>query len=170
MRYILKRLGFYLLAAWAAVTLNFFLPRLMPGDPAAALFARFRGRLGPEALGALREAFGFIDAPLVAQYLTYLGHVLKGDLGISIAYFPSPVLEVIGNGLVWTVFLAGTAVILSFAIGTLLGIAAAWWRFGRVDRWAPPLGALLGALWRGKDTACERAFLLPLQCQELVHL
>lgn len=145
MRYILKRLGFYALAAWVALTLNFFLPRLMPGDPATALFARFRGRLGPEALDALRETFGLTEAPLLMQYFTYLGHVFKGDLGISIAYFPSPVLDVIGTGLVWTLFLAGTAVIISFAIGTLLGIAAAWWRFGRVDTWAPPVSALLGA-------------------------
>ena len=55
MSYILKRLGFYLLAGWAALTLNFFLPRLMPGDPATALFARFKGRLSPEAVqGAAR--------------------------------------------------------------------------------------------------------------------
>ena len=53
------------LAAWAALTLNFFLPRLMPGDPATALFARFRGRLAPEAMQALRETFGLTDAPLL---------------------------------------------------------------------------------------------------------
>jgi len=63
-RYLLHRLGFYALAAWAAVTLNFFLPRLMPGDPATALFGRFQGRLGPEALDALRETFGLSQAPV----------------------------------------------------------------------------------------------------------
>ncbi len=145
MRYILKRLGFYLLAGWVALTLNFFLPRLMPGDPATALFARFRGMLGPEALDALRETFGLTDAPLIIQYFTYLGHVLQGDLGISVAYFPSPVLDVIQGGLVWTVLLAGSALIISFIIGSLLGVAAAWWRFGRIDTLAPPLSALLGA-------------------------
>jgi len=144
-RYILKRLGFYLLAGWVALTLNFFLPRLMPGDPATALFARFRGMLGPEALDALRETFGLTDAPLIMQYFTYLGHVLQGDLGISVAYFPSPVLDVIQGGLVWTVLLAGSALIISFVIGSLLGVAAAWWRFGRIDSLAPPLSALLGA-------------------------
>jgi peptide/nickel transport system permease protein len=145
MRYIIRRLGFYLLAAWAALTLNFFLPRLMPGDPAAALFARFRGRLGPDALEALRETFGLTDAPLINQYITYLGHALKGDFGISVAYFPSPVLEVIGTGLVWTLFLAGTAVIISFTIGTLLGIVTAWWRRGWVDTWLPPTLVFIGA-------------------------
>lgn len=145
MNYILKRLGFYLLAGWAALTLNFFLPRLMPGDPATALFARFKGRLSPEAVQGLRQAFGLTDAPLWSQYLTYLGHVAHGDLGISVAYFPAPVSTVIGSGLTWTLFLAGTAVILSFAIGTLLGVAAAWWRGGWVDTVLPPFFAFIGA-------------------------
>ena len=145
MRFILKRLGFYLLAAWVALTLNFFLPRLMPGDPATALFARFRGQLRPEAMQALREAFGLTQEPLWRQYLTYLGHVLRGDLGVSVAYFPAPVSSIIGTGLVWTVFLAGTAVVVSFAVGTLLGVAAAWWRNGWLDTSLPPTLALLGA-------------------------
>jgi len=145
MRYVLGRLGFYVLAGWAALTLNFFLPRLMPGDPATALFARFKGRLSPEAVGALRDAFGLTDAPLWSQYLTYLAHVARGDLGISVAYFPAPVSQVIGGGLAWTIFLAGTAVVLSFAVGTLLGVAAAWWRGGWVDTVLPPLFAFLGA-------------------------
>lgn len=145
MRFILRRLGFYFVALWVALTLNFFLPRLMPGDPAAALFARFRGKLGPEALAALRETFGLTDQPLFLQYLTYLGHVLQGDLGVSVAYFPSPVSAVIGTGLVWTVFLAGSALLISFTVGTLLGVAAAWWRFGKIDTWAPPVCAFLGS-------------------------
>ena len=145
MRYLLGRLGFYLLAGWAALTLNFFLPRLMPGDPTTALFARFKGRLSPEAVHALREAFGLTDAPLPGQYLTYLEHVAQGDLGISVAYFPAPVSQLIGGALGWTLFLAGGAVVLSFVIGTLLGVAAAWWRGGWVDRVLPPLFAFLGA-------------------------
>jgi len=145
MRYLLGRLGFYLLAGWAALTLNFLLPRLMPGDPATALFARFKGRLSPEAARALREAFGLTDAPLLGQYLTYLRHVAAGDLGVSVAYFPAPVSQVIAGGLAWTLFLAGTAVVLSFALGSLLGVAAAWWRGGWVDTVLPPLFAFLGA-------------------------
>jgi peptide/nickel transport system permease protein len=144
-RHIIRRLGFYLLAAWAALTLNFFLPRLMPGDPAAALFARFRGRLDPEAIQALRETFGLTEAPLISQYFTYLGHVLKGDFGISVAYFPSPVIDVIATGLVWTIFLAGTAVVISFVIGTLLGIVSAWWRRGWIDTWLPSTLVFIGA-------------------------
>ncbi len=145
MRYILRRLGFYLLAAWVALTLNFFLPRLMPGDPATALFARFAGRLGPEAMQALRETFGLTDAPLISQYFTYLGNVLRGDFGISVAYFPAPVSQVIALGFVWTIFLAGTAVLISFTIGTLLGVVSAWRRRGWIDTWLPSTLAFLGA-------------------------
>lgn len=146
MRYLLRRLLFYSVAAWAAITLNFFLPRLMPGDPATAIFARFRGQLSPEALDALRETFGFTQGPLVKQYLLYLYHVLKGDLGISIAYFPSRVSSVIATGLAWTIFMAGTAVVISFVIGTLLGIVAAWWRKGWFDKWLPPILVFIGSL------------------------
>jgi peptide/nickel transport system permease protein len=143
--FLLRRLGFYALAAWVALTLNFFLPRLMPGDPATALFARFRGRASPETLVALREAFGLTDAPLLSQYATYLGHALRGDLGVSVAYFPAPVSEVIAGGLVWTVLLAGTALVIAFALGTLLGVAAAWWRSGWLDAVLPPALAFVGA-------------------------
>jgi len=145
MRYLMQRLGFYLVAAWAALTLNFFLPRLMPGDPATALFARFRGRLAPEALEALREAFGLTDAPLVQQYVTYLGHVLRGDLGVSVAYFPARVSDVIGTGLLWSVALAGSAVIVSFVVGSMLGVLSAWRRRGWLDSWLPSTLVFLGA-------------------------
>ena len=63
----------------------------MPGDPASAMFVRFRGRLKPEAMQALRATFGFTNAPLWKQYVQYLAHVAKGDLGISISYFPATV-------------------------------------------------------------------------------
>ena len=55
MKFLLRRVGFYLIAAWASLTLAFFVPRLMPGDPATALYARFHGKLKPEAIEALRK-------------------------------------------------------------------------------------------------------------------
>jgi len=145
MKRLLHRLGFYVIAAWASITLAFFVPRLMPGDPAAAMFARFQGKLTPEALDALREALGFSDAPVYRQYLTYLGHILQGDLGISVSRFPAPVNTVIGEALLWTVFLAGMSVVISFAVGTLIGIVAAYRRGGWLDRLAPPILVFFGA-------------------------
>jgi peptide/nickel transport system permease protein len=117
----------------------------MPGDPATALFARFRGRLSPEAMEGLREAFGLTEGSFFSQYFTYLAHVVRGDLGVSVAYFPAPVFQVIATGLVWTVFLAGSAVLISFTVGSLLGVASAWWRRGWVDNWLPPTLVFLGA-------------------------
>jgi len=145
MSYVLRRLGFYLLAAWASLTLNFFIPRLMPGDAASVLFARFQGRLQPEAIQALRAAFGFTDAPLIGQYFTYVGHLMRGDLGLSVTHFPAPVTGVIATGLLWTLLLTGVAVILSFGAGTLLGVIAAWRRGGWLDSVLPPALTFLGA-------------------------
>ena len=143
--YLLRRLGFYLLAAWVALTMNFVIPRLMPGDPATVILARFKGDVSPEAMEAMRETFGLIEAPLWQQYLSYLAHVVRGDLGTSVAYFPTPVVEVIGGGLFWTVFLSGTAVLVAFGLGTALGALSAWWRGGWVDSIVPPFFAFIGA-------------------------
>jgi peptide/nickel transport system permease protein len=145
MKYLLRRFAFYLVAAWTSVTLAFVVPRMMPGDPASAMVARFAGKLKPEALGALRQAFGFTDAPLPKQYFSYLGHVVRGDLGISIGHFPAPVREVIGGALGWTLLLTGVAVVLSFGLGTLLGAIAAWRRGGWLDSVAAPAFAFVGA-------------------------
>jgi peptide/nickel transport system permease protein len=144
-RYLLKHLGLYVLAAWASLTLNFLLPRMMPGDPASAMFGRFKGQLQPEALMALREAFGFTNEPVLTQYVKYVSHMLRGDLGVSVAYFPAKVTTVIGTGLMWTLFLTGFAVVLSFVLGTLLGVYAAWRRGGYLDSILPPTLVLLGA-------------------------
>src|SRR5262245_17103348 len=109
MRRVFTRLGYYAIAAWVSLSLNFWLPRLMPGDPAATMFARYQGQMQPEALAALRQTFGFTGQSLLSQYGTYLSHVVRGDLGTSIAYFPVPVTRVIAGGLGWTLLLAGGA-------------------------------------------------------------
>ena len=145
MRYLLRRIGFYALAVAASITLNFFIPRLMPGDPASTMFARFQGQMRPEAIAALREAFGLTDDPLLVQFWQYLSHVLRGDMGISISYFPAPVRQVIGMGLLWTLLLAGLAVIISFALGSMLGVIAAWRRGGWLDSILPPVLNFVGS-------------------------
>ncbi|MDI3291941.1 ABC transporter permease [Polyangium sp. 15x6] len=145
MRYLLRQLGLYVLAAWASLTLNFIVPRLAPGDPASAMFARYKGQLQPEALAALREAFGFTGGPLHEQYASYLAHLFRGDLGVSVAYFPAKVTDVLGMGLGWTALLTGSSVVVAFALGSLLGVIAAWRRGGAFDTTLPPLLVFLGA-------------------------
>lgn len=145
MKYVLSRLAFYLLAAWASLTFNFLIPRLIPGDPAAALVARFKGQLDATAIASLREAFGYTNDPWYIQYLTYLGHLSKGDLGTSVVRFPATVSSVLGETLLWTMLLAGSGVVVAFAVGTLLGIVASWRRGGWLDSVAPPALIFLGA-------------------------
>lgn len=145
MRFILRRLGFYLLAAWASLTINFFLPRLAPGDPASTIFAGARGQLQPEQIKAIRAALGLSDAPLYQQYFIYLGQVLRGNFGISFSAFPAPVTAVITNGLGWTLLLGSTALIISFILGNLIGIFGSWRRGGLVDNVLPPLLVFIGA-------------------------
>ncbi|MEP7456754.1 ABC transporter permease [Phyllobacterium sp. SB3] len=128
MAFLIRRFGFYLAAFIAAATINFFLPRLMPGDPIQIMFSSAGAELSPENLEALKLTFGFVDGPLWQQYLTYLQSIFTGDLGRSIKYFPLPVTSVLGNALIWTVGLMGTATIVSFTLGTFLGVLAAWRR------------------------------------------
>jgi peptide/nickel transport system permease protein len=97
------------------------------------MFAGAGSNLSMENLNALKLTFGFIDAPMGQQYLTYLQSVFTGDLGRSIKYFPLPVTELLARALVWTVGLVGSATIVSFILGTLLGVMAAWRRGTRFD-------------------------------------
>ncbi|MGB3335680.1 MAG: ABC transporter permease [Devosia sp.] len=128
MAFLLRRLAFYLAAFLAAATINFFLPRMMPGDPIEIMFASAGSELSLENLNALKLTFGFIDAPMGEQYLRYLQSVFTGDLGRSIKYFPLPVTDLLGRALVWTVGLVGIATLVSFLLGTFLGVMAAWRR------------------------------------------
>jgi peptide/nickel transport system permease protein len=133
MAFLFRRLVFYLAAFIAAATVNFFLPRVMPGDPIQIMFAGAGSDLSLENLNALKLTFGFIDAPLWDQYLAYLKSVFTGDLGRSIRFFPLPVADLLGRALIWTVGLVGIATLFSFTIGTLLGVMAAWRRGTLLD-------------------------------------
>lgn len=146
MRHVLRRIVFYLVALWAAVTLNFLIPRLAPGDPASALIARFQGRIDARALQSLEIAFGISHASLWTQYLQYLNNLLHGNLGLSITYFPTPVSAVIAEDLPWTLGLVGTAAIISFILGTLLGVIIAWKRGSFLDSFLPPLMTFISAI------------------------
>ena len=145
MRYILRRLGFYLIAFFAALTINFFLPRLIPGDPATAIIGRPGASLTPEQLNAVRTALGLSDAPLLQQYLAYLAQLARGDLGLSYLHFPASVVSVIGTGFIWTLLLSVTSLIISFTLGHLLGIFSAWRRGTFLSNALPPAMILIGA-------------------------
>jgi peptide/nickel transport system permease protein len=122
-RYLLRKLAFYVVALWAALTLNFLVPRLMPGNPVDLMLSKLatKGPVTPTTRNAIEALLGTdTHSSLWNQYWTYLHHLVTGDLGTSIAYFPAPVSQVIGQTLPWTVGLIGLATVISFAIGILL--------------------------------------------------
>lgn len=148
MSYVLRRLFFYLIAAWASITFNFFLPRMMPGDPGNVLLAKLRGQgdIRPETIEAMMKAYGVSDDPLILQYFDYLKNIFQGELGISTSWFPAPVTQVIGTGFIWTVVLMSAALLLSFGIGSILGVIGAWRRGSWMDNITPPVFVFLGSL------------------------
>jgi peptide/nickel transport system permease protein len=138
MSFLVRRMAFYLFTAWAAVTINFALPRLMPGDPVQALVARAQGQLNTDAIRSLYILFGLDQQTSVwEQYFDYLGRLLRGDLGLSFAFFPTPVTEVIGDSLPWTLALVGITTVAAFLLGTGLGVLAGWRRGSRADLLLP---------------------------------
>lgn len=146
MKFVLRRLGFYLAALWSGVTINFFLPRLLPGDPVQVIFGGAGARpLNPEQVESVRRALGISDAPLIEQYFIYLGNLLRGELGVSFSRYPATVGEVIGQGIGWTLLLGLTSLIISFVLGNLLGIYVAWRRGSLADAITPPVLMFIGA-------------------------
>jgi peptide/nickel transport system permease protein len=145
MRFLARRLLFYLLAFFAAITLNFLLPRLMPGSPLDGLILRYGDaiRNNPEVLKQLQASLGSSEEPIWSAYPHYLWNTFTGNLGVSTAN-QVPVTDVIRNTLPWSIFLVGVGFLLSFAVGTFLGVLAAWRRGGFVDTvGTPTLMALL---------------------------
>jgi peptide/nickel transport system permease protein len=147
MRYVLRRLGFFAITLWVALTLNFLIPRLMPGNPAEAMMARFKGRINPDALKALEVAFG-VNAHESGfhQYLDYLHNTVTGQFGVSLTFFPVPVGTVVSQALPWTLGLVGLTTLLAFVLGTGIGIVAGWRRGGVVDSLLPPVFVVTSAL------------------------
>jgi peptide/nickel transport system permease protein len=147
MRFLLHRLGFFVLTLWAAITVNFLIPRLMPGDPASAMMARFHGRLNPEAIHAMSIAFG-VDShqSLWSQYVGYLHNTVTGNFGTSLTYFPLSVGSQIAQAAPWTLGLIGVVTVLAFLGGTLIGTVSGWRRGGAVDSILPPVFVVTSAL------------------------
>ncbi|MGO1408863.1 MAG: ABC transporter permease, partial [Brachybacterium sp.] len=138
--HLLRKIGFYLVALWAAVTLNFFIPRALPGSPVDAVLAKLalRGPVAPETRRAIEVMLGAdTDRSLFQEYFAYLGGLLGGDLGVSVTYFPTPVSQVVGQSLPWTLVLVGMATTFTFILGMALGTLAGWKRGTWLDSLIP---------------------------------
>ncbi len=139
MPFILRRLGFYLVAAWVALTVNFFLPRAMPGNAVEAIMSKFPN-LTPATYHALEAMLG-VGHPgsLWGQYVSYLNDVVHFNFGTSVSNYPASVSSLLGQTIPWTLALVGSATVIAFFLGTLLGIFAGWRNGGWLDRLLPGL-------------------------------
>lgn len=129
--YIASRIGTFILVVVAAVTVNFLVPRLAPGDPvtqrleAMASQGTAVGGDFTKLVEAYKQKFGY-DKPLWQQYLNYWGDLFQADLGYSISKYPARTWELVVHAIPWTVGMLGTATILAFVVGTLAGALLAW--------------------------------------------
>jgi peptide/nickel transport system permease protein len=139
MPFILRRLAFYAVAAWVALTANFFIPRAMPGNAVEAVMSKFPN-LQPATYRALEAMLGVgHSGSLWHQYLSYLDDVLHLNFGVSSSQYPAPVSTLLGETIPWTLTLVGTATVIAFFLGTALGIVAGWRHGGWADRLLPGL-------------------------------
>jgi peptide/nickel transport system permease protein len=122
-----------------AISINFFLPRMVPGDPLKLIAGNAVPQLGQERIDALRAQYG-LDKPLGQQYVLYLKQLARGDLGMSYRYSGGrTVVEVLSENFRWTLLLVGVSLTLALLIGSALGIWSARRRGDSVD-----LGLLTG--------------------------
>lgn len=147
--YFLRKFAWFLVTLVVAFTLNFILPRLMPGDPVAAITARMaQGLSNATGVQAVYEQYTKLfgtDKPIGEQYILYVRNVLRGDFGYSISQYPRTVGDVINSSIWWTIALQFPAIIVGWIIGNTLGALAAYLRKG-FDRVLLPLSIFLSNL------------------------
>lgn len=139
MKFYARRIGFYLITIWAAVSLNFLLPRLLPGDPVQILLDKLgrRGDIPESVINNIHLLLGQPDSSMFQQYIDYWGALLRGELGTSVTYWPAPVSELIQTALPWTLALVGIATIITFILGIGLGAFVGWKRGTWLDNVIP---------------------------------
>jgi peptide/nickel transport system permease protein len=139
MSFIVRRLIFYVVAAWVALTVNFIIPRLVPGNAVESIMSKFTN-LQPSAYRAIEAMLGVGHPESIwQQYWSYLVDVSHFNLGTSSSEFPAQVSTLLGEALPWTIVLVGSATVIAFLVGTALGIAAGWRHGGGLDRVLPGL-------------------------------
>ncbi|GIK40781.1 MAG: peptide ABC transporter permease [Chloroflexota bacterium] len=148
-KYFLNKLMWFAITFVAAFVLNFTLPRLMPGDPVAAIVARFaQGMSNATGVQAIYEQYTKLfgtDKPIVEQFFIYVKNVLQGDFGYSFSQYPRTVADVLKASLIWTVALQFPAILVGWIIGNALGALAAYLR-GGFDKVLLPISIFASSL------------------------
>src|ERR1700727_3910602 len=132
-----RKLAVYVVTAWVAITVNFLIPPLVPGNPIQTMIGKIQALVTPAQLHAIEQAFGGgVNQGLLVQYGHYWGQLLRGNLGVSIS-LSAPVSTILGQTLPWTVGLIGAGTVISFALGTLAGVLLGWRRGSWLDGLLP---------------------------------
>jgi len=141
--YILRKVVLFIITLWAAITLVFILPRLMPGSPVDAALGKLASAGVPitnAERAAVEAQLGAPHTSLIAQYGDYWKSIATVRFGTSYSFPSQTVALTIGKALPWTLFIVGTTTVLAFVIGTLLGVYAGW-RRGKLADSSVTIGA-----------------------------
>jgi peptide/nickel transport system permease protein len=133
-KYFLNKMSWFLITLVCAFVLNFILPRLMPGDPVAAIMQRVAAGMTSQAgiqqvYNQYAELFG-TNKPMLEQFFLYVRNAMRGDFGISFSQYPRPVADIVASSIWWTVGLQFPAIIIGWLIGNTLGALAAYLKGG----------------------------------------
>jgi peptide/nickel transport system permease protein len=131
--YLIPRILQFLTIIFVGITVTFIIPRLAPTDPVEAQISMMMARgetLDPQSIASMRAAltdlYGLSGGP-VQQYFAFWGRLLRGDLGPSLANFPTPVSQMIGQAMPYTLSLLITAVLISWIFGNLFGALSSYY-------------------------------------------
>lgn len=145
-KYFLNKLGWFLITFVCAFLLNFILPRLMPGDPVAAIVSRLaQGMSNTAGVQAIYEQYADLfgtNKSIPEQFVIYIGNVVRGDFGFSFSQYPRTVADVIKSSIMWTIALQFPAIIVGWIIGNSLGALAAYLK-GGFDKALMPLSIFI---------------------------
>jgi peptide/nickel transport system permease protein len=148
-RYFLDKLLWFLVTLVCAFLLNFILPRLMPGDPVAAIVSRLaQGMSNTTGIQAIYQQYADLfgtNKPMLEQFFIYVKNVMQGDFGFSFSQYPRTVADVIKSSIWWTVGLQFPAIIVGWIIGNTLGALAAYLK-GSFDRVIMPVSIFVSNL------------------------
>jgi len=150
LKYAFRKTRWYLLTLVVGVFLNFYLPRLVPGDPISALVSQMAGGGGfssqsaQEMYRTFMQEFG-LDQPVWRQFIDYVSLLLRGSMGTSFSQYPRPVLDILRNALPWSIALQLPAMLTGWILGNALGAIAAY-RKGVFDRVLFPISLFFNAI------------------------